>query len=97
MLTLLLTILLAAVAAGFGFRTARAFVRDRLRYVDAAMRPSAPWIAGGIATALGALVALFVPFVGATVAIAFGAAVAAGVASGARDVKTGHYLVTDGK
>jgi hypothetical protein len=97
MLTLLLTILLAAVAAGFGFRTARAFVRDRLRYVDAAMSPFAPWVAGGLATCLGALVAFFVPFVGATVAIAFGASVAAGVATGARDVKTGHYLVTDGK
>ncbi len=97
MLTLLLTIILAAVAAGFGFRTARTFVRDRLRYVDAAMSPLAPWVAGGLATVLGAVVALFVPFVGATAAIAFGVSVAAGVASGARDVKTGHYLVTDGK
>ena len=97
MLTLLLTIILAAVAAGFGFRTARHFVRDRLRYVDAAMRPTAPWIAGGAATLLGALVALFLPFVGPFAAIAFGAAVAAGVAAGARDVRTGAYLVTDGK
>jgi hypothetical protein len=97
MLTLLLTLILAALGAGFGFRTARNFVRDRLRYVDAAMRPTAPWIAGGVATLLGALVALFVPFVGALAAISFGAAVAAGVAAGARDVRTGHYLVTDGK
>src|SRR5690349_6946651 len=100
MLTLLLTIILAAVAAGFGFRTARAFVRDRLRYVDAAMRPSAPWIAGGGALLLGAIIAI-VPiiglFVGWPAVLAFGASVAAGVASGQRDVRTGHYLVTDGK
>lgn len=97
MLTLLITIVIAAIAAGFGFRTARAFVRDKLRYVDAAGRPSAPWIAGGAATLLGAIVALFLPFVGATFAIALGAAVAAGVATGQRDVRTGAYLVTDGK
>ena len=97
MITLLITLFLAALAAGFGFRTARNFVRDKLRYVDAASRPSAPWIAGGAATLLGAILALFLPFVGPLAAISFGAAVAAGVASGQRAIRTGSYLVTDGK
>lgn len=100
MLTLLVTIILAAVAAGFGFRTARRFMRDRLRYVDAASHASAPWIAGGAATLLGAIIAIFPIvgiFVGWPAVLAFGAAVAAGVAAGQRDVRTGAYLVTDGK
>lgn len=92
----LIALVLAALIAALGYRAARRFVRDRLRYVDAAQSSTAPWIAGGIATLLGAFVAAFLPFVGAPAAFAFGAAVAIGVAAGARDVKTGRYLVTDG-
>ena len=100
MLTLLITLVLAIVAGGFGFRTARRFMRDRLRYVDAASHASAPWIAGGVATMLGAIIAIFPIigiFIGWPAVLAFGAAVAAGVAAGQRDVRTGAYLVTDGK
>lgn len=96
-MTTLIAFVLVIVAAIVGFGGARRFVRDRLRYVDAAHRPSAPWIAGGVAAAVAAVVAAFLPFVGTVAALCFGAAVAAGVAAGARDVRTGHYLVTDGK
>jgi hypothetical protein len=93
----MIALIIAALLAILGFRVARRFVRDRLRFVDAAHTAAAPWIAGGVAALVAAVVALFLPFVGTLAALSFGAAVAAGVALGARDVKTGHYLVTDGK
>ena len=96
----LIAFVIAILAAVVGFRTARRFVRDRLRYVDAAHSAAAPWIAGAGALGLGALIAIF-PVIGLLVGwpavLAFSAAVAAGVAAGARDVRTGSYLVTDGK
>ena len=96
-MTTLIAFVLATLLAVFGFQAARRFVRDRLRFVDAAQSAAAPWIAGGAATLLAACLAFFLPFVGAPAALAFGVSVAAGVAVGARDVKTGHYLVSDGK
>ena len=96
-MTTLIALAIAAAVALFGYRYARRFVRDRLRYVDAAQNSTAPWVAGGIATLLGAFVALFLPFVGGMAALAFGGSVAFGVAAGARDLRTGRYLVSDGK
>lgn len=96
-MTTLITFVIAAVVAFLGYGFARRFVRDRLRYVDAAQNATAPWVAGGLATVLGAFVALFLPFVGATAALAFGTSVALGVSAGARDLRTGRYLVSDGK
>ena len=96
-MTTLIALIIAVLLAVFGFQTARRFVRDRLRFVDAAQTPAAPWIAGGVATILAAFVAVFLPLVSWPAVLAFGAAIAAGVAVGARDVKTGHYLITDGK
>jgi hypothetical protein len=77
-------LLIAAGAAGVGFVRSRGFVEHRLRYVDAVRSPMAPLIAGAAATAVAAPVVLFVPFVGALTAIAFGAAVAAGTHAGVR-------------
>lgn len=83
----LIGVIAATVAAGFGFSIARNFTRARLRYVDAINHPVAPLAAGIGACALGAFVVPFIPFVGLGTAIAFGASVGLGVASGAREIR----------
>ena len=65
----------------------RSFVRERLRFVDAAQRPSAPWLAGVGATLVAAPVVAVLPFVGGLTAVAFGATVGAAVRSGQKQVK----------
>lgn len=85
-------IILAATGAGLwaSFVKTRDFVRDRLRFVDNAQRPSAPWIAGIGAMILALpVVALigFLPAVGGGTALLFGATVGAGVRSGQKKVK----------
>jgi hypothetical protein len=88
MITLLLLALSVAVAftaALFGFFTSRRFVENRLRYVDAAQNPIAPFLAGGVAFVLAAVAAAILPFVGIFHAISFGVGVFTGVASGARE------------
>lgn len=93
-LVILLLILAADVS---GFAIARRFVRQRLRFVDAVQRRSAPWIAGAGAFAVGSLVALLIPFVGLPAAAGFALAVGLGVSAGARDIRRGSYWVTDGR
>ena len=93
---LMISLIIALAAAFFGFSAARRFVRDRLRFVEAAQRGSAPWIAGGGALLLGAIVALLVPGIGTGTAVAFALAIGSGVAAGARDVRTGRHLISDG-
>ena len=70
-----------------GYAKARSFVRERLRFVDAVYRPTAPFLAGGAAAAAAAPVAWLLPFVGGGAAILFGAAVGYGVARGRRDLE----------
>jgi hypothetical protein len=94
---LMLSFLIALVVVVLGFSAARRFVRDRLRFVDAAQRASAPWIAGTGALVLGALVALLIPGVGAGTALAFALAIGSGVAVGARDIRTGQHFLSDGR
>ncbi len=76
-------------SAAVGYINSRAFVRNKLRYVDAVQRWSAPWIAGLGAAALAAPVVFLLPFVGAGTAILFGASVGVGVAHGAREIRRG--------
>ena len=93
--TLISLIVFVAVltASVGGYAAARRFVRERLRFVDAAQRSTAPWIAAGGAWVLGSLVAALLPFVGPIAALSFGAAVGLGVAAGARDIRRGgNYL-----
>ena len=79
-----------------GFGGARRFVRDRLRYVDAAMSPGAPVIAGVVAALVAAPVVWLLPIVTGFTALIFGVSVALGVRAGASDVKRG-YLVSSGQ
>jgi len=65
----------------------RSFVRERLRFVDAAPRPSAPWLAGVGATLVAAPVVAVLPLVGGLTAVAFGVTVGAAVRSGQKQVK----------
>ncbi len=81
---------IAAVAAVFGYSAAKAFVSDRLRFVDGAHKPVTPFIAG-IGAYLIALVAVAIlPIVGWGTAVAFGLSVAFGTAAGSRQVKGGN-------
>jgi len=94
---LMLSFIIALAIAVLGFSAARRFVRDRLRFVDAAQRASAPFIAGTGALIVGALLALLIPGIGAGTALAFALAIGSGVAVGARDVRTGRNLLSDGR
>ncbi len=81
----LIGLLAAGTAAGFGYIRSRAFVSERLRYVDSAHRPAAPLIAGAAATAVAIPVVWLLPIVGAGTALAFGAAVGLGTRAGAKE------------
>ena len=86
---------IALFAGWMGYGTARRFVRERLRYVDAAQSAGAPLIAGVIAAMVAAPIAYFLPLLTGLTAIMFGASVGLGVRAGAADVKRG-YLVSSG-
>ena len=75
------------LAAALAYVTARRFVGDRLRFVDAVQRRRAPWIAGLGAGLIALPVAWLLPFVGAGSALLFGLAVGTGVAHGGRDIR----------
>lgn len=86
MLEAVVLIATGGVLAG-GYWRARTFVRDRLRFVDAVYRRSAPYVAGAGAALVAAPVAWLLPMVGAGSALLFGASVGLGVAAGTRDLK----------
>lgn len=92
-LLVLVVTLLATLAAYAG---SRRFVRERLRFVNAVQRRSAPLVAGAGALAVAALLTLFLPLVGLGTALSLGAAVGMGVAAGAKDIRRGAYWVTGG-
>ena len=90
------------VISWLSYGTARRFVRERLRYVEAALTPGAAIVAGLLAAAvatpvvflLGAL-PLIGSLVGGGTVVVFGLSVGMGVRSGAQDVKRG-YVITSG-
>lgn len=92
----LLVLVLTFVAVVAAYATSRRFVRERLRFVTAVQRRSAPVVAGLGALAVAALLALVLPFVGFGAALSLGAAVGMGVAAGAKDIRRGTYWVTGG-
>jgi hypothetical protein len=80
---------LAAAGAGMGisYMRVRDFVSERLRFVDAAQRRSAPWLAGvAAALALSPVVAVL-PVLGGGTAIVFGIVVGTAVRKGQREVR----------
>jgi hypothetical protein len=88
MIGILLLAALAVVVVG-SYTTARRFVRDRLRYVDAALAPAAPWVAFAGAALFGVGATTVLPWYGIGSALAFAASVGAGVHAGARDIRVG--------
>ena len=91
---LVLAVTLFALVAAFA--VSRRFVRERLRFVNAVQRPSAPLVAGAGALGVGALLALVLPFVGLLTAVSLAAAVGMGVSAGARDIRRGAYWISGG-
>ena len=76
-------LLIGAAALAAGYVYTRGFVKQRLRFVEKAQRPSAPVIAGVVATAAILPVAAL-PLITMGTAVAFGVGVGTGWASGQR-------------
>jgi hypothetical protein len=83
----LLSLAAAAGATAVGYLQARAFVRGKLRFVDAVHNFAAPLLAGLAAALIASPIVWLLPFVGTGTAVLFGVGVAAGVSSGARDIR----------
>lgn len=88
----LLTLVITLGSVWFGYGTARRFVRERLRYVDAALTGQAAIIAGVVAFVVASLALWPVPLLGSGTALAFGLSVGLGTKAGASDVKRGYHL-----
>jgi len=83
----LITLVLAGAAGALGYWKARQFTMNKLRYVDAIHKATAPILAGLGAVIIGTPIAMLVPFITAFTVMLFGGGVALGVAAGARDVR----------
>lgn len=93
----MLWLIVALGTSWFGYSAARRFVRDRLRYVDAAQKPGAAIAAAVVgAIALSPAVLLLPGFLATSLtAVGFGLGVGLGARAGAVDIKRG-YVITDG-
>ena len=87
MILTMLGLAIGAAVAAVGYTQARAFVCERLRYVDAARSGLAPVLAGVGAWLAGGVIVAFIPLVGPLTAITFGLSVGLGVASGQQSVR----------
>jgi hypothetical protein len=94
MIELLIVGVAVGGCAGAYYRFRR-FVRERLRFVDVVQDGRAPVVVGGLAALAAAPVVWVLPVVGAGTALAFGAGVGLAVRHGARDIRTGRYLIAD--
>ena len=74
-------------ATMLGYWQARQFTQNKLRYVDAVHRGGIAILAGLGAALIAAPVVWLLPLVGGGTAILFGAGVALGVSSGAREIR----------
>lgn len=83
----LITLALAGGAGILGYWKARQFTMNKLRYVDAIHKATAPVLAGIAAVLIATPVAWLVPFITGFTVLLFGGGVALGVAAGARDVR----------
>lgn len=84
-LALFLWVVLTGLLAVGGFVKTKAFVRDRLRYVDLVRRPWIPFAAGAAVVVVSMPVTWLLPVVGTGTALLFGTSVGMGVASGRRE------------
>lgn len=91
----LIGLAIAFGASWFGYSTARRFVRERLRYVEAALSPGAAIMAGLVAAIVAYPIVWLLPIVGPGTAIVFGLGTGLGTRAGAVDVKRG-YRITSG-
>jgi hypothetical protein len=91
----LFALALSLGASWFGYSTARRFVRERLRYVEAALSPGAAIIAGIGAAVVAIPLTWLLPLIGPGTAVVFGLGTGLGARAGASDVKRG-YRITDG-
>jgi len=78
---------IAMAVALIGYWQSKQFVQNKLRFVDAVHKASAPLLAGIAAAAVAMPVVWMLPLVGTGTAILFGASVALGVNAGARDIR----------
>jgi len=78
---MIIGLLLWGAALGGGFISTRNFVRRRLRFVDAAQKPSTPVVAGVVAAAAG-ITAAALPIITVPMGLLFGIGVGTGWASG---------------
>ncbi|HKJ93254.1 MAG TPA: hypothetical protein VJ957_08800 [Longimicrobiales bacterium] len=82
----LIAIVVAGAAGIGGYVKTRQFVRERLRFVDAARNRTAPFLAGAAAMLAAAPVVWLLPVVGGGTALLLGVGVGVGVHRGARDI-----------
>ena len=83
----IISMALAIAVAAFGYLSARSFVQEKLRFVDAVHHFAVPLLVGVAAMMIAAPVVWLLPLVGKGTAILFGIGVGAGVSSGARDIR----------
>ena len=83
----LISLAMTVAATVFGYLFSRAFVTSKLRFVDAIHSFAAPLVAGLGAILVASPVVWLLPLVGEGTAILFGLGVAAGVSSGAREIR----------
>lgn len=82
----LLWLALTGGASAFGYVKTRRFVRERLRFVEAAHRRAAPLVAGAAAALVVYPLALL-PVVNAATAVLVGVGVGLGARRGRRDLR----------
>lgn len=83
----MIEIVLAAGAAYGGYKLTKKFVVKKLRFVPKARSKAAPWVAGAAAAILALPIAGPLPLISGFTALAFGAGVGGGVASGDKEIK----------
>jgi len=95
----LLTLAATFAVSWISYGTARRFVRERLRYVEAALKPTAAIVAGIVALVVAwpvigllHIIPLLGSLVGGGTALVFGLSVGLGVNAGAKDVRNGFVL-----
>ncbi len=95
----ILTLAASLAVSWISYGAARRFVRNRLRYVEAALKPIAAVIAGVLALVIAwpviglvHLLPLVGGIVGGGTAMVFGLSIGLGVHAGARDVRNGFVL-----